>query len=1054
MSAIGSVWQKWDLHIHTPASFHWNGQRFNDMNTAQRNAACQKIVEKINALDVVAFCIMDYWTFDGFILLREYLNAHPTMPKKRIFPGIELRMAAPTDFRLNTHILISDHVTDDSLRAFVTHLRLASDEDKWPTREHFIQLGREFEPGKLKQIYGWTTDDRGDEDKMLRIGHEKALVTRESVRKAIEVVGKDNCLVVQPYDTSDGLEKLDWLCHPYTDSYLMKWADCFETRDRIKVDLFLGNGHPQKKELGKQFIENIGGYPKPVFAGSDAHNVDNYGVYPSNRATWLKAQPTFKGLKQVCHEPSLRCFIGERPDKLAHVAENSTKYIRSIKLAKVENSPLAEKWFDGQEVILNPGLVAIIGNRGSGKSALADILALAGNSHCTKMEFLNDRRFRQGGNKAKQFTAAIEWSDGSSYEVPLSQNADLHKPERVRYLPQHFIEDLCNEIAAGNEAEFGKELRKVIFSHVPEEKQLKMGTLDELLDYLIKARKKAVQQVQQTLHTLNETIVQNEAEISDATIKSYRTALELKDKELEAHAKNKPEERQKPIQDPNDEKTMATIADIQAQETSLAAIRERMEQLKEERTTLTADEARLTRLLAHIENFTAYHDEFREEHEQEFEDAGFSIDEIVKVEIDRHPLTTRSTEVAARLAEIRQLLEGKPTEGDTPGVNGLQTEEAQIVAQIKRLQDQLNAPEKEYQTYLAQVHAWETRREAIVGAADKPDTIAYLKDRINRATDIIPAELVTLREERTELVRKIHQELLAIRTAYEELYAPIQKVVSEASESAGATDTLELQFDAYLSPGKFQESFLDFIHKNRKGSFYGEDESRKAVICLLNAHDLGSTNGAVAFTDAVYSALTAYDRAGTPEKVSIESQLRQNKTVLELYDYLFGLGYLEVRYTLRLGGKDISQLSPGEKGALLLVFYLLLDTEEIPIIIDQPEHNLDNESVVRLLVDCIRKARARRQVMIVTHNPNLAVFCDADQMICCKIDKTDANSVTYSGGAIEDYDINQVSINVLEGSYPAFDNRRKKYQKPEIDYAAPASLKTGPSMDRSRDMAD
>ena len=151
--------------------------------------------------------------------------------------------------------------------------------------------------------------------------------------------------------------------------------------------------------------------------------------------------------------------------------------------------------------------------------------------------------------------------------------------------------------------------------------------------------------------------------------------------------------------------------------------------------------------------------------------------------------------------------------------------------------------------------------------------------------------------------------------------------------------------------------------------------------------------------------------------------------------FLFGLSYLDTRYTLRLGGKDISQLSPGEKGALLLVFYLLLDTEEIPIIIDQPEHNLDNESVVRLLVDCIRKSRARRQILIVTHNPNLAVFCDADQIICCKIDKADGSRITYDTGAIEDYEINQVSVNVLEGTYPAFDNRRKKYHKPIVEYS-------------------
>jgi hypothetical protein len=69
-------------------------------------------------------------TFDGFIILREYLNQHPTLEMKRIFPGIELRMAAPTGFRLNTHVLINDDITDENLPAFVTQLRLAGDEKK------------------------------------------------------------------------------------------------------------------------------------------------------------------------------------------------------------------------------------------------------------------------------------------------------------------------------------------------------------------------------------------------------------------------------------------------------------------------------------------------------------------------------------------------------------------------------------------------------------------------------------------------------------------------------------------------------------------------------------------------------------------------------------------------------------------------------------------------------------------------------------------------------------------------------------------------------------
>ena len=229
----------------------------------------------------------------------------------------------------------------------------------------------------------------------------------------------------------------------------------------------------------------------------------------------------------------------------------------------------------------------------------------------------------------------------------------------------------------------------------------------------------------------------------------------------------------------------------------------------------------------------------------------------------------------------------------------------------------------------------------------------------------------------------------------------------------------------------FESNFLDFIHRGKKGAFYGEEESRALVRNVLRTHDFNSTESVVTFTNEVIDLLSTVERNGVRENVSIGSQLRDKKKVIYLYDYVCGLDYLEIRYNLRLGGKDISELSPGEKGALLLVFYLLLDTEEIPIIIDQPEHNLDNESVVRLLVDCIRKARARRQVMIVTHNPNLAVYCDADQIICCRIDKSDGNKIEYTTGAIEDYDINAFAVNVLEGTYPAFDNRRRKYHQPQ-----------------------
>jgi hypothetical protein len=101
----------------------------------ERDAACKTILEKMGGLDVAAFCIMDYWTFDGYLTLREYIQRHPDEAKKRVFPGIELRMAAPTNFRLNTHVLLSDEVTPENLAHFISHLKLADYGSKPPTRQ-------------------------------------------------------------------------------------------------------------------------------------------------------------------------------------------------------------------------------------------------------------------------------------------------------------------------------------------------------------------------------------------------------------------------------------------------------------------------------------------------------------------------------------------------------------------------------------------------------------------------------------------------------------------------------------------------------------------------------------------------------------------------------------------------------------------------------------------------------------------------------------------------------------------------------------------------------
>jgi len=97
----GSEWRQWDLHIHTPASFHWNGQKFDaDPNSKANTDLVDEMIAALNAAEPAVFALMDYWTFDGWFALKKRLSESGA-PKltKTVFPGIELRLAAPTTCR-------------------------------------------------------------------------------------------------------------------------------------------------------------------------------------------------------------------------------------------------------------------------------------------------------------------------------------------------------------------------------------------------------------------------------------------------------------------------------------------------------------------------------------------------------------------------------------------------------------------------------------------------------------------------------------------------------------------------------------------------------------------------------------------------------------------------------------------------------------------------------------------------------------------------------------------------------------------------------------------
>lgn len=122
--------------------------------------------------------------------------------------------------------------------------------------------------------------------------------------------------------------------------------------------------------------------------------------------------------------------------------------------------------------------------------------------------------------------------------------------------------------------------------------------------------------------------------------------------------------------------------------------------------------------------------------------------------------------------------------------------------------------------------------------------------------------------------------------------------------------------------------------------------------------------------------------------------------------------------------KSISQLSLGQQQSVLLGI-LMLSKSKKPLIIDQPEDNLDSEFIFKTIVMNLRKIKEARQVIIVTHNPNIAVLGDAELIVPLK--STSVKSHVISSGSIDRKDTREVCCEILEGGKSAFKQRQTIY---------------------------
>ncbi len=999
----GAEWRKWDLHVHSPASHKYAG----DWNG---------FVIQVGNSDCAALGINDYFSVQGYKELRRRLNS-PTaaelgnedyrgalerLKEKTLFPVVECRMSnvllnkkGPGGQRLNFHIIFSDEINPDNIETFIKGLMVN------------------------KQSIG----ERYTDSKFLL---EDVQVDFTGIRDQLEgdATFKSKFLIWIPYDEYGGIDDINPKSDAYLKEGLIRQADLLGSANQKQRDFFLWKDSKYPEEFYKGWF----GKRKPCIKGSDSHNQnDKLGRLkdensdPTDRCCWIKADPTFAGLRQILHEPEDRIFIGACPPKLEEVRNNATRLIDRLQITRSGDADTPDKWF-ACDIPLNADMVAIIGNKGSGKSALADILALAGNTHCDPdhFSFLVKNRFcERSGKLAKQFEVRAFWADGTETTLRLNAKPDPNGVERVRYIPQTYLEKVCTETEPGQQSEFQAELRKVIFSHISEADRLGKHTLDELIEYKTEELKGQIANARREISRVNTDLVR----LEDKFTPDYRARIEAllaeKQQELKAHKDIAPIKVEQPSEVGAEQKAAfdAIALKLGEERATLNRIDSETIDKRELQKSLAEKIALAGKIEGKIDTFGSEYARLGRETSDDLQRLGLELGKLVTVTIDKSML------VAARkkLTEDKTAIDGV-LDGGAP--DSLPSQKAACLERITALQGQLDAPNKRFQEYNEALRAWNEKAALIEGSPEKGDTLKGYEAQLAYLRTGLPADIDKLRLQRREIAKEIHKSIAAIRDVYKAMFAAVQELISS---SVVIKEGFKLTFESSIIVRNLAGELFDkYISANVGGSFYRKEKGT-ALDEIGGEFDVNTAEEALSYINKIVSHLEHDMRTAQQSPMSIASQLRKNVDVKALYDFLWGLGYLEPEYSLKLDGKDLSHLSPGERGTLLLVFYLLVDKSHKPIIVDQPEENLDSQTVYKLLIPVIKDVKKRRQIIMVTHSPNIAVVCDAEQIVHAHIDRAAGNAVIYTMGAIESPAINRYLVDVLEGTRPAFDNREAKY---------------------------
>lgn len=652
-------------------------------------------------------------------------------------------------------------------------------------------------------------------------------------------------------------------------------------------------------------------------------------------------------------------------------------------------------WFGNISIPLNSELISVIGPRGSGKSALAELCAFTGgsnlfrNSSDLKDTFLAKASKRSPSNPSPIIgtKVVLKWRDGHESDGTIDSTLRTQRPEEeVKYLPQKFVEWLC---APENNHELEHEIERVIYQRHQKGAQTTASNFQELRRTATQALQTKRLRLSQAIKQLNQSIATKSSQIDELAQKNID--LSRRKAELAAVAKLAPS-----IPEAN----RADVARLQALQVKRQALVEKVSQLNHQATLLETIAAKYEFLASDLIQFNRDVAEmYAAAGITGWEDALMNPPPARAQEI----VVERRTAIAKSLAEIQGLAEDESENT----ITGLDRASAAIKARLTLTE----AKQKEYEKNRAD----QQKLEIAIAALEKD-----IKE-INE--NLIPRR----REENQERLNAFLDaiDLLGQESqVLEKLYKPLHDALAKANDTANRLRFIsKVVFDSSGQASRGIELF------DRRRSTIKDEEDFRAVLAKY-FDDVTAGGFKRENTKQSLDSL----RIAVVGKTELKDQLREKRSAREFADWLFDIEPYTVTYTLEYDKKDLKYLSPGEKGIVLLLLYLEAEEDDHrPLIIDQPDDNLDNLSIYPNLIAYFRERKLTRQIIIITHNPNLVVTTDSEQIIVGAFDGSRTPRIQYRAGSLEDTGIapddgiREEVCRVLEGGITAFQLREKRY---------------------------